>query len=105
MKPGETTEDVRKVGRKLTWDEACACIGQTILQKHVLQSMTYYEAVVPEKYLPKAMPFYIGEKRVMSDRLICYAGTRQRALIDEFFCRHPWKDEDGSFYEVSPGQD
>ena len=90
-KPGDTTEDRNRVGRPLTWEEACAHIGRPIWYARIQQSLTYYEAVIPEKRCRDAITFFShdGEKLVAekSDRLLCYDGTRQRLLLDEHYFR------------------
>lgn len=100
--PGDTTEDRNRVGDPLTWDEACHHIGQLIWYQTIMQSMTYWTAVIPEKRLTKAIPFYThdGEKInvEMSDRLLCFDGTRQRLLIDEHFCTGEYRYPEGSAF-------
>lgn len=100
--PGDITEDRDRIGRPLTWQEACAHIGRLIWYCHILQSMTYWEAVIPERHLTEAIDFYHknGEKLTLekSDRLICYHGTKQRLLIDEFFCKGRYVYPEGNAF-------
>ena len=98
-KPGETTEDENCVGPEIPWSELLALwIGRQVWYKHVLQSFTYYEIVVPENYLIQQIPYYKNGERKMSDRVICYHGHAQRLLIDNW---RSWCDKDGPrFFEV-----
>lgn len=103
--PGDITKDRGRIGRPLTWEEACAHIGRLIWYCTIMQSMTYWTAVIPERHLTDAIPFYIyrgGEEAVeLSDRLICFDGTRQRLLIDEHFCKGRYVyPEGGAFFAM-----
>lgn len=100
--PGDTTTDRDRVGRRLTWDEACSKIGQLVWYETIMQSMTYWTAVIPEKRYRKTMTFYrkIGEELIAekSDRLICFDGTRNRMLIDEHYCSGEYQYPSGSAF-------
>lgn len=87
IKAGDLIEDGSPlVGSRLEWLDACKMIGRVILYKQVLQSLTYYTAVIPEKHLVKTQVYYRNNERFLSDRLVCFDGTRQRSLIDEVSC-------------------
>lgn len=108
-KAGDTTEDPNRVGRCLTWEEACAHIGRLVWYQTIMQSLTYWTAVIPEQRLHKAINFYRhnGEELIVepSDRLICYNGTRQRLLIDEHFVTGKYQYPEGSaFYTMKEEQ-
>lgn len=100
--PGYTTEDEAHVGRRIPWSELCSLfIGTPVWYKHIMESSTYYELVIPEKVLVKTIPYYKDGKRKMSDRIICYSGTQQRSLIDEWCIREEYEyPESNGFYEV-----
>lgn len=72
MHPGETTTDRAKVGRPLSWEEACGRIGKVILYEIHTQSMTYWMAVMPLRRLEGTQKYYSnGAISEISDRLIC----------------------------------
>lgn len=90
--PGERTTERSDVGRELTWREACESIGKVIwYASHGKPS--YWTAVRPEKYMPKAIIYYHDGPQ-MSDRLVCFDGGKQRLLIDEHYIR----DHELSYY-------
>ena len=91
IKAGDVIQDDSVVGARLSWDEACERIGQLILYKQVLQSATYYTAVIPEKHLVKTQVYYRNNERHLSDRLVCYHGTKSRMLIDELCIRDKYE--------------
>ena len=99
---GYTTEDERYVGRRISWSELCSLyICTPVWYKHIMESFTYYELVIPEKVLVKAIPYYKDGQRKMSDRIICYSGKQHRSLIDEWRIREDYKyPGSGGFYEV-----
>ena len=91
-KPGAITEDRQKVGAPLRWGDACAMIGRVLWYRHRLQSQTYWEAVIPEKHMNKELTFYLVDgdtlKLEKADRLICFHGTKQRLLINEYYSKN-----------------
>lgn len=102
FKPGDTVKDTGHVGRMIPWSELIGLwIGKPVWYRHIMDGWDYYELLIPEKALIKQIAFYENGEKKMSDRVICFDGTRQRALIDEWDIRINYKyPESNAFYEV-----
>ena len=102
FRPGDTTEDIKYVGKIIPWSELISLwIGHPVWYRIIMQSMTYYKLVIPENVLIKQIPYYINGSKVMKDRVVCYDGERQRALIDECGIGTDYQyPQSGAFYEV-----
>lgn len=96
MQRGEMTADRAQVGRSLSWEEACRRIGKVILYEIRTQSMTYWMAVRPLRFLKKTQRFYISGVEQFSDRLICDGRGSHLLYIDEHY--------EPKFYEVEEAE-
>lgn len=105
FKAGDTTQDVRYVGRIIPWSELISMwIGRPVWYRVIMDTWDYYQLVIPERALIKKIPYYSDGVKKMSDRVICYDGTKQRALIDEWHIRTYYKYPcSNAFYEVANG--
>jgi len=86
IQPGERVwHDRSKIGRRLTWKEACESIGKVIWYEIRTESLLYWVSVRPEKYLPGTMRFWRNGQTELRDRLVCSYGRRSPMLLCDFY--------------------